>query len=533
MFDRAERGTFYVKNDNPGPGTYTIPSDRDYREDNVPFKFKVGHVSIWNTTKGPAPNSYTIKYRKHRIKGAAWSKMTEKKPFARYNEENENDGDANVVRSVEESKRLYFWLPELERPKLYKGRPKKNMPEGADAVPKAEAEINLRKYYTWTYEDTMKTCGGCEKYKGPRWSNRKAKRFSDKPSNLNPGPADYDIDGDRPTEEAEWLEAIRFYKRATSKIERYTDKIECEQARNDEPSPADTAFSSDIGKKKSFNVKGTFGNPKKTTNPDQGGPSPMDYSPYHAKCTMQNRKKPPFNVTSSRYDKLPDLPGPADYNPPQGTISFKLCQKLPPCKATYVAPFGTTDIQRPLLIDRGIPDPATYDATVKPRSIPYGVKTSTFTSRRDPMRAKTNTIVSPAYYDTVRAYDKLKRRCDPCRNRKPFNSSGPRLAPPKEDLGIPGPSQYAVNDETIKPGGTGAVNMNSSPDRTWGDFKNDTPGPGQYNIHPLYKDALVRAHCTHNATLVPYSNFYPIKPHYGPPFPKTILKTFVKGASRW
>lgn len=104
MYSRAEKDSFFKIFNTPGPGTYTLPSDRDYRgsssvvnkyikyvviiyfsnlihfrkllhlglfhfaEENVPFRFKVGHTPVWETKPGPAPNLYTIKYRKHRIK---------------------------------------------------------------------------------------------------------------------------------------------------------------------------------------------------------------------------------------------------------------------------------------------------------------------------------------------------------------------------------------------------------------------------------------------------------------------------------
>lgn len=120
---------------------------------------------------------------------------------------------------------------------LCRGRPKDCYPceEGESKTIK---ELDIRKFYKKTYKDNMKKCKGCAKYQGPRWSKYRAKRFSETNKALGPSPTDYEVDSwrnwhwvDGPINEKEWYEDVRFYKRATAKIQRFTDMVECEQAR--------------------------------------------------------------------------------------------------------------------------------------------------------------------------------------------------------------------------------------------------------------------------------------------------------------
>ncbi|BES99710.1 sperm-tail PG-rich repeat containing 2 [Nesidiocoris tenuis] len=430
------------------------------------------------------------------------------------------------IKTYAEMKNSYYWVQESEKPKFCKGRPNKCMGDGSSSSVVIK-DLNLKRFYKKHYK--FPGCKGCAKYQGPTWSMYRATRFRSIQKE-GPGPAAYDVNGPGISSYAKWLEKIRFYKNATARVNRFTEIIECEELCKDGPSPADTAVSPDIWKKKSFNVKGTFGNPpaKKTQN------SPPAVQSFFKECPkpereIRRRKRPPFNSTSSYKERANDYPGPGDYNPPQGTIGFKLCKKLPSVHAKFVAPFGATAIQRPLMVDKEIPDPAAYDLFEKPKLIPYGVDVSTFTSRETAVKRVTANENSKMYH-TAKAYDSLTKRRDHCKNSKPFNSTGPRLAPLSiSDPKAPAPSSYNVDDAAVRTKSSWAVDMSLMSDKR-SDKINDTPGPGSYDVHPLYGDALVKAHCSHNITLGPCSDYYPIRPCYGPPLPKTILKTFVKGA---
>ncbi|XP_046977469.1 sperm-tail PG-rich repeat-containing protein 2-like [Vanessa cardui] len=175
-------------------------------------------------------------------------------------------------------------------------------------------------------------------YRGCKWSKWSSQR-GDKSLKLNPGPADYNIDGPPPSREAMCIEKIRALKRKTSKQLRFIEKVQRQNILDALPGPA--SYSPTFPKGTDLNFLGPKAKRFLTSKCDDM-PNPTSYfvkrdfdidnspiKPCHAILPIPA----PFGVQACRFKYRPgEGPSPASY-----TINNPLCQVIHCNKA----PFGS------------------------------------------------------------------------------------------------------------------------------------------------------------------------------------------------
>ncbi|XP_054846460.1 sperm-tail PG-rich repeat-containing protein 2 [Eublepharis macularius] len=351
------------------------------------------------------------------------------------------------------------------------------------------------------------------KYKGVHFGSLTGKRHGFKPRE-GPGPADYDI-----TQEsaAYYDENVSIKKEGLKKydpyVPRYHEIIVIQAEKKGVPGPGQYNIKSQFQKAEdtpqSGNEVAPFLSFSERFEPvKSSAPAPGTYN--ETRCALESLKKAyknvPFGHTSVRFpeDSRPrKTPGPAFYNILNYRISAESSKKASLGKKKKGA-FGSSSPRFLYLVKReafNTPGPADYQFKDGAKASRKKEKQlSGFLSATERIPVTSTEAPPPGSYDVQKSFAKSqgKREYMPPRTtvakRKhaSFLSGTSRQGLPKTV--IPGPGAY---DPVVK--STSCLTLWVSRMERFKDAKEDTPGPGAYELSPLFRDTVLKR--TYNSTL--------------------------------
>uniref|UniRef100_A0A2C9KKI0 Sperm-tail PG-rich repeat-containing protein 2 n=1 Tax=Biomphalaria glabrata TaxID=6526 RepID=A0A2C9KKI0_BIOGL len=374
-------------------------------------------------------------------------------------------------------------------------------------------------YYTPALPESAAT----KTYKGVHFGKLSSKRMEFY-GKSGPGPGDYDPFTDH-TAKPENLniqggEVMKF----EAKLPRYHELVQKEVEKKGVPGPG------------AYEVKSTFIIPAPALNTEglevdhppflsqakrfaplkSATPAPGSYNDPRTALEVLKRvsgmKRSPFSQTSVRFEtdyKKKRSPGPGTYNIP-GLAAESMRKAY--IESTRKGVFGTTSTRiEPLSKkeDIEVPGPAHYQIKEKPFKPKYPHLGSNFASVTARLKSPELDAPPPGSYDVVDAYEKLyvkpimaKPRTEAAyRKHHSFMASADRFAPARDtmtkrvDPDNPGPASYNTAKETINPKGGLMVTK----DRRFRENIDDFPGPGTYELSPMFQDTVLKG--TFNHTL--------------------------------
>ncbi|XP_014258805.1 uncharacterized protein LOC106672141 isoform X2 [Cimex lectularius] len=447
MLFRSERKFTTAKKENPfvGPNTYVIYYPLDLKQEAVPFRFKIGHRSL-PVICSPGPNKYNIKYRKHRIIGGSSLRYTAARKTRDLDNTEPPPEKNNETRAKPKGKIYRGHYPRYGCPVTSTNSYK--IPDGNPRFKKKKISFYIREPY-YPNKNSLR----CKKYSGPRWGMSKTSthRLNISKSNL-PSPADYYVKESGPTPQQLWDWSVRQEVQRNESINNCIEKTLEKSKKESLPGPFDTFVDPSIFKKKSFNVKGTFTKAKRAKSPvcsDEPSPQSFYIKDTFGVTCLNNKKRPPFNNTSS-FPKLKTHPvGPADYNPTYNTITFNICKKLPPISAGFVAPFNNTAKRSLHNLKNETPSPFEYDTRPKKKirfcEEPLGILSSK--TPRFPKQCESSP--SPLDYDIHPSTN--TRHCSHAKLQRSFNNTEKRIMEIKEPDYNAAPNSYFPSKDGVLP----------------------------------------------------------------------------------
>eukprot|EP01137_Pigoraptor_chileana_P021855 Opistho-2@86084 len=241
-------------------------------------------------------------------------------------------------------------------------------------------------------------------------------------------------------------------------------------------------------------------------------PGPGAYEDPRKALKIQPKKPTnpmtPFNVTSQRFvDPTPEAPGPGAYA--RANI-YAINSEV---KNEYQrGAFGSGARRTPVWIkkDERVPGPGDYNVAMNGGGRRAKKPSAVFASQADRLGFVPKAEVpSPGSYDVANAYEAVASDHKGTRSRVRlrhappggFMSSAPRYArkgdlalPPSPEFAAPGPGAY--EQQVFKNDKSGAF---VSKDRRFKAGLDIVPGPGTYDLGPVYQDSVY--HPSHNITL--------------------------------
>uniref|UniRef100_A0A8D0DQT3 Sperm tail PG-rich repeat containing 2 n=1 Tax=Salvator merianae TaxID=96440 RepID=A0A8D0DQT3_SALMN len=490
MYDRAPRTltlTVGCTDSHLGPGAYELPSQgKRLRDSHAPFLSLAsrGLQSISQNADSdlPGPGYYDIDKMQKSIKGGQSLQYREK----RFKE----------IRTDTPGPGTYCQPPLLGQDICYVKRSSK--------VPAAQNE---------TYS-TMK-------YKGVHFGNLTEKRHQFKPHE-GPGPADYDVI----QESAVHYENINIRKEDQRKydlyIPRYHEVIVLQEEKKGVPGPGQYDIKSQFEKADSTAISESHHVPflslsQRFAPVKTSTPAPGTYN--ETRCALESLKKAaktkniPFGRTAVRFTqdyRLQKSPGPAFYNVLNYSIATQSFKKAL-LEKKKKGGFGSSVPRLLYLVKREAfhtPGPADYqvkESTEEPRK--KKKQLSVFASATERIPAMSTEAPPPGSYDVQKSFEKSQckseymppRTAVAKRKHASFLSGTFRQGISKNEDNAPGPGSYnpeAYNSNVKSPS---SVTTWVSKEERFKQAKDDTPGPGAYELSPLFRDTVLKR--TFNATL--------------------------------
>ncbi|XP_071974166.1 sperm-tail PG-rich repeat-containing protein 2 isoform X2 [Engystomops pustulosus] len=557
MYDRAPRSlvvTLGSTHENVGPGSYDLISDKLHKPAGyAPFLSTASREFTFNTPQtvsaAPGPGHYEIFSLKEKVKGGQTIQNKEK----RFQESvsyvpGPGSYDLHVGSDVDGTKRM---SPKPQ--KRAKSNLKKQKSASTPSIPipgqafgyEETADGSLIRqnppaldntlgpaFYNPTNAETYAT----QKYRGVHFAKYSGKR-TEFENHDGPGPGEYDVD----QESALHYENVNSKKEDKKKYEpfipRYHEVIVLQEEKKGVPGPGKYEI------KRHFDVSTRLTKSADATHPPflshskrflpvkSITPAPGTYN--EQRTALETLKKSssmgqtPFGHTAVRFtpeSRAQRTPGPGSYDVFSYGIAHESLKKAYQESSTKAA-FGSY-ASRVLYISNKdavwSPGPGHYLVKDKIEE-PYKHKrTSVFSSGTE--RLSTNITAKdtppPGSYNVSDSYENLhgKARYGPPRTfqakrkQASFLSVAPRNFTLQNDFQVPGPGAY---DPMKKP----VIQTPSSVPREerFKDPKEMTPGPGSYEMSPVFKDTVLKG--TFNATLP-----NPLLSHVGVPQKNQIEK---------
>ncbi|KAM3937954.1 sperm-tail PG-rich repeat-containing protein 2 [Leptodactylus fuscus] len=539
MYDRAPRSlvvTLGSTQDNVGPGSYDLISDKIHKPAGyAPFLSTASRDFAFNAPQtvsaAPGPGHYEIFILKEKVKGGQTIQNKEKR-FQEFVSSVPGPGayDLQLGMDIDGAPRA---SPKPQ--KKAKSHLKKQQNAGAPSIPipgqafgyEETADGSLVRqsppitdntlgpaFYHPTNADTYAT----QKYRGVHFAKYSGKR-TEFENHDGPGPGEYDID----QESALHYENVNSKKEDKKKYEpfvpRYHEVIVLQEEKKGVPGPGKYEIKSHFDTSNRLTKSADVPHPpflshsKRFLPLKSITPAPGTYN--EQRTALEALKKTssmaqtPFGQTSIRFtqgSRMQKTPGPGSYNVFSYGIANESLKKANQESLTRAA-FGSSASRALYISNRDAvwtPGPGHY--VVKDRlEEPYKQQKSyVFSSGTErlsiPITAKD--IPPPGSYNVSESYEKLygKPRFRPPRTfqakrkQASFLSVVPRDFTLQNDFPVPGPGAY---DSVKKP----ARQTPSSVPREerFKDPKEISPGPGSYEMSPVFKDTVLKG--TFNATL--------------------------------
>uniref|UniRef100_A0A8D0C2U8 Sperm tail PG-rich repeat containing 2 n=1 Tax=Salvator merianae TaxID=96440 RepID=A0A8D0C2U8_SALMN len=510
MYDRAPRTltlTVGCTDSHLGPGAYELPSQgKRLRDSHAPFLSLAsrGLQSISQNADSdlPGPGYYDIDKMQKSIKGGQSLQYREKR-FKEIRTDTPGPGTycqppllGQDICYVKRSSKVPAAQKVADNIKAFRKSEAPSIPSQGQSYGYEELEDGTLikhnppavdstlgpAYYQTTYNETYSTM----KYKGVHFGNLTEKRHQFKPHE-GPGPADYDVI----QESAVHYENINIRKEDQRKydlyIPRYHEVIVLQE------------------EKKRFA-------PVKTSTP-----APGTYN--ETRCALESLKKAaktkniPFGRTAVRFTqdyRLQKSPGPAFYNVLNYSIATQSFKKAL-LEKKKKGGFGSSVPRLLYLVKREAfhtPGPADYqvkESTEEPRK--KKKQLSVFASATERIPAMSTEAPPPGSYDVQKSFEKSQckseymppRTAVAKRKHASFLSGTFRQGISKNEDNAPGPGSYnpeAYNSNVKSPS---SVTTWVSKEERFKQAKDDTPGPGAYELSPLFRDTVLKR--TFNATL--------------------------------
>ncbi|XP_014292464.1 uncharacterized protein [Halyomorpha halys] len=469
----------------------------------VPFNCSTNALALADTGV-PAPCTYNIRYRKHRIKGGASLRFTDPRvTFSRKPGPSPLSYDPDLLYAQKCEKQT--------KGKIFRGKPSRSefvpsvsippkLFDGFDIIkgkglilrpPRLEfrkrIEPMLRHFPYELSETTLR-------YKGNQWSKLRAERkfiLSGNPD--TPGVGQYNLLDKPPNPMELYLIKLRTYNSCLSDILKSNDSTIKNMI-----GPGPCTYEIDyepIFKQCSFNVMGTFPKAERFRNEKiTTMQQPLNLFPPPTISSKQ-QAWPPFNTSSmARPTVKKTETSPAKTNIYNYTMVYKLVKKLMSMK--YIIPFGYGSLRPSSFIPNDHPGPGTYDLREKPKKFIIGARDrNTYVPplKLTPLRDIVKHEVAPWTYDVSTGMKALCERKD-CHKgptwikEKDFNRTKWSIKDSPDAL-------YYPKDIGALHCGQPIFNERPKPNEI-----EITPGPADYHIHPKFTEACLRAHMTQNAT---------------------------------
>ncbi|XP_074806751.1 sperm-tail PG-rich repeat-containing protein 2 isoform X2 [Natator depressus] len=543
MYDRAPRALTRPAGGTEahvGPGSYQLQPGKQQKADgyapflslttrDFAFTFPNAEVDV------PGPGHYDIAKVQNNIKGGE-SLQNKEKRFKEIRTETPGPGSYNQPPAVEleinnrkeREPKEHSQQRTAGSIKLYRKVDGPSIPSPGQAFGYEEAEdgtlikqyppqrdVTLGPAY---YRPVINGTYSAMKYKGVHFGNLTGKRSEFK-AQAGPGPGEYDIT----QESALHYENVNIKKEDKKKYEpyvpRYHEVIVLQEEKKGVPGPGQYEIKSQFQKVENTTQNGNevprapfLSQSKRFVHVKSITPAPGTYNePRSALESLKKTsgmKKIPFGQTTVRFtqdSRLEKTPGPAFYNILNCSIEKETFKKAY-LKSTKKGAFGSS-APRPLYVfKRGAfctPGPADYQGKRSTEeSHKQQKQLSVFLSSTERTPVVTMEVPPPGSYEVQKSFEKSHSKSHYMpprttlakRKHTSFLSATPRKNVPNTDKNVPGPGTYNPVVKTAS-----IICLSVSRVERFKEVKEITPGPGAYELSPLFKDTVLKR--TFNATL--------------------------------
>ncbi|XP_053317551.1 sperm-tail PG-rich repeat-containing protein 2 [Spea bombifrons] len=547
MYDRAPRSLAVCigsTQENVGPGSYDLRHEKTSTTGGyAPFLSIAKRdftFDIQQTLVAPGPGHYDLSSIKDKVKGGQTLQNKELR-FKEYVSSMPGPGEYDLLVGVDREGPRKKEVTSAKPQKRVLSQVKRHPKSGAPSIPTPGQAFGYEEnedgslvrqpppamddtlgpaYYLLSNKDTYATL----KYKGVHFAKYSGKRTEFR-NQEGPGPGEYDID----PESALHYENVNSKKEDKKKYEpfipRYHEVIALQEEKKGVPGPGNYDIIRQFEKEQRLSKSANIPQPPFLSKAERFlpvksiTPAPGTYN--EQRTAFESLKKTssfaqtPFGQTAARFTKesrLQKTPGPGSYNIFNYGIARDIMKKANLDSARNGG-LGSSAARAPSISKRDVistPGPAHY--VVKDKiAEPYKHRTSSVFSsgtERLILNTELKDTPPPGSYNICESFEILHgkgryrppRTLQAKRKHASFLSGAPRTIQLKTDTEVPGPGAYNPVMKLVT-----QVALSVPKEERFKEPKEDTPGPGTYELSSVFKDTVLKG--TFNATLPnPFQN---------------------------
>ncbi|XP_063314683.1 sperm-tail PG-rich repeat-containing protein 2 [Pelobates fuscus] len=543
MYDRAPRSLAVClgsTHENVGPGSYDLPLEKTYKTDGyAPFLSLAKRDFAFNVQQtisvAPGPGHYDVSKVKDKVKGGQTMKNKESR-FKEPASSVPGPGEYELLSSMDTKilQKNQAVSPTKPQTRILSHVKKYYIP-GAPSIPTPGQAFGYEETQNGSlvkqlpptmdhsmgpayYEPTNQEAYATLKYKGVHFGKYSGKRIEFQ-YREGPGPGEYDID----QESALHYENVNSKKEDKKKYEpfipRYHEVIALQEEKKGVPGPGNYEIMRHFDNGQRLSKSANIPQPPFLSNAERFQPAksitPAPGSYNEQRTAFESLKKissmaqKPFGQTAVRFTQEPRLqqtPGPGSYDIFRHGFAKEIMKKTT-YDSTKKGGFGSFAVRSLSISKRDAsltPGPAHYVVKDKIEE-PYKHQTSSvFSSGTERLSSQIGAkdSPSPGAYNICESLEiihgkgryRAPRTTHAKKKHASFLSSTPRALTLKNDCNVPGPGAYSP---VIKTTPQGLLSL--SKEERFKDVKEDTPGPGTYELSTVFMDTVLRG--TFNATL--------------------------------